>query len=119
IMVPTGSVDPWSDKVLRAGMGAHFRLPLRDGLSWEEITPLLAGLTVRLAAAGSDVSYDDVDWTIPSALIVGGEARGAGRVAQQRADQLISIPMANEVESLNAAVAGSVILFEALRQRRA
>ncbi|MDQ4075656.1 MAG: hypothetical protein M3220_05330, partial [Chloroflexota bacterium] len=118
VVVPKGTVDPWSDKVLRAGMGAHFRLPIREGLSWSEVAPLLDGLTVRLADASGEVTYDEVNWTHPSALIVGGEAHGAGQSAEQRTDQAISIPMANDVESLNAAVAGSVILFEAFRQRR-
>lgn len=118
VIVPRGSVDPWSEKVLRAGMGAHFRLPLQAGLEWPELLPLLGGLTVRLADVQGERSYDAVEWQRPSALVVGGEARGAGDHASQRADELISIPMARAVESLNAAVAGSVILFEAVRQRR-
>lgn len=117
-IVPKGSVDPWSDKVLRAGMGAHFRLPIRDGLVWSEVEPLLAGLRVRLADAQGTSSYDEVNWGQPSALIVGGEAEGASERAISQASDLISIPMAYAVESLNAGVAGSVILFEAVRQRR-
>lgn len=118
VIVPKGSVDPWNDKVLRAGMGAHFRLPIRDGLAWQEIEPLLAGLSVRLADAQGESSYDEVNWCQPSALIVGGEAEGASKPAISQASELISIPMAHAVESLNAGVAGSVILFEAVRQRR-
>jgi len=118
VIVPKGSVDPWSDKVLRAGMGAHFRLPIRDGLAWPEVPPLLAGLRVRLADAQGESSYDEVNWCQPSALIVGGEAEGASQLAINQASDLISIPMAHAVESLNAGVAGSVILFEAVRQRR-
>jgi RNA methyltransferase, TrmH family len=118
VLVPKGSVDPWTEKVLRAGMGAHFRLPIREGLRWEEITPLLAGLTVRLADAEGGAVYDRVDWSLPCALVIGGEAGGAGAGARVRADEIIAIPMAQQVESLNAAVAGSVILFEAFRQRR-
>ncbi len=118
LIVPKGSVDPWSDKVLRAGMGAHFRLPIRDGLAWPDIAPLLDGLTVYLADAHGELPYDAVPWRAPSALIVGGEAQGAGLAATERTDHLIAIPMANHVESLNAAMAGSIILFEALRQRR-
>ncbi len=118
-IVPKGATDPWGDKALRAGMGAHFRLPLQDGVPWGEVEGLLAGLTVRLADAAATLSYEEADWSAPSALIVGGEATGAGEAALRRTDQKISIPMANQVESLNAAVAGSVILFEAMRQRRA
>ncbi|MGB0387603.1 MAG: TrmH family RNA methyltransferase [Ardenticatenaceae bacterium] len=118
LIVAKGSVDPWRDKVLRAGMGAHFRLPIRDGLAWSEILPLLSGLTVRLADAEGTLSYDAANWSVPSALIIGGEARGASDVAIKRADEIVSIPMVRAVESLNAGVAGSVILFEAFRQRR-
>jgi TrmH family RNA methyltransferase len=118
VVLPKGNVDPWSDKVLRAGMGAHFRLPIRDALEWAEALPLLEGLKVRLADASGLLSYDEADWTLPSALLVGGEAGGAGFTARQRADEIVSIPMAHAVESLNAAVAGSIILFEAFRQRR-
>ena len=118
VIVPKGSVDPWNDKALRAGMGAHFRLPIRDGLTWSEVQPLLAGLSVRLADAQAELTYDQVDWCQPSALIVGGEAEGASKFAISQACQLISIPMTDAVESLNVGVAGSVILFEAVRQRR-
>ncbi len=118
VIIPKGNVDPWSDKVLRAGMGAHFRLPIRDGLIWSEIEPLLTGLTVRLADAQGITNYDEVNWSHPSALIVGGEAKGASEDAIRLVDHRISIPMAHDVESLNAGVAGSVILFEVVRQRR-
>ena len=118
MIVAKGSVDPWNDKALRAGMGAHFRLPIRDGLTWDEVSSLLAGLNVRLADAQGTFCYDQVNWCQPSALIIGGEADGASEFAVGQANQLISIPMAHAVESLNAGVAGSVILFEAVRQRR-
>lgn len=118
LIVPKGSVDPWRNKVLRAAMGAHFRLPILDGLTWPEILPLLNGLTVRLADAKGSLAYDEADWSLPSGLIIGGEADGVGDEALSRADEIISIPMAHAVESLNAAVAGGVIMFEALRQRR-
>ncbi|HEX8684506.1 MAG TPA: RNA methyltransferase [Ardenticatenaceae bacterium] len=118
VVLPKGNVDPWSDKVLRSGMGAHFRLPIRDALAWAEAVPLLDGLKVRLADASGFLPYDEADWTLPSALIVGGEAGGAGVLASERADEIVSIPMAKAIESLNAAVAGSIILFEAFRQRR-
>lgn len=118
VLLPRGNVDVWSGKVLRAGMGAHFRLPLRASLSWEAATERLAGLAVRLADASGVIPYDQVEWTEASALIVGGEAAGASREAMQRADETIVIPLARAVESLNAAMAGSIILFEAQRQRR-
>lgn len=118
MIVPSGTVDVWSEKVLRAGMGAHFRIPIREGLSWDEILPLVEGMEVYVAEAQGEMAYDEVNWHKPSALLVGGEAEGASVAGLLRADMAIRIPMVNEVESLNAGVAGSIILFEAARQRR-
>jgi TrmH family RNA methyltransferase len=111
------SVDPWNPKVVRAGMGAHFRLPL---LPFDEAAATrLAVLPLRAAtAADASVAYDAVDWTQPAALIVGGEAEGVSPQLAAWASQAVAIPLAGNVESLNAAVAGSILLFEAARQRR-
>lgn len=117
VVLPKGNVDVWNPKVLRAGMGAHFRLPIRTGLTWDDVPALIAGCTVRLADVAGDVPYFEADWRTPSALIVGGEAEGAGRAADRLADETVSIPLARDVESLNAAMAGAIILFEARRQR--
>jgi TrmH family RNA methyltransferase len=112
------TVDPFNDKSLRAGMGAHFRVPLRVCDGWETLDGLIdPAQQIYLADAGAPVLYDAVDWTQPAALIVGGEAAGAS-LASRRRGQAIAIPMAAVTESLNAAVAGAVILFEAARQRR-
>lgn len=112
------TVDPFNDKVVRSGMGAHFRLPLRVCDDWQDITALLPrDLPFYLAQADAALAYDGVDWLPAAALIVGGEAAGASTHAFQLA-QPIAIPMHSQVESLNAAIAGAVILFEAARQRR-
>lgn len=112
------TVDPFNDKVLRAGMGAHFRLPLRVCQTWSAIRTLLPpALVFYLAQAHAPLAYDTVAWSQPAALIVGGEAAGASAEAYALA-QPIAIPMAGQVESLNAAMAGTIILFEAARQRR-
>ncbi len=112
----SGTVDPFSPKVVRAGMGAHFRLPLRVA-GWEEIAGLLAGHQVLLAEARGGRPYDAVDWRGPTALVVGGEASGPSAEARRLATTLVSIPMAAATESLNAAVAAGILLFEARRQR--
>lgn len=116
ILAP-GTVDPYNPKVVRAGMGAHFRLPVIMADDWGDIAKWTAGRPVWLADVAADRAYYDIDWTRPSALIIGSEAHGAGREARWLATGAISIPMAGEAESLNAAVAASVILFEARRQR--
>jgi TrmH family RNA methyltransferase len=112
------TVDPFNEKVLRAGMGAHFRVPIRVLEKWDEAAALI-DLTQPLyvADAGSESDYDRVDWSAPCTLAVGGEANGASAWVREHA-LAITIPMLGATESLNAAVAGSVILFEAARQRR-
>ncbi|RPI55395.1 MAG: RNA methyltransferase [Chloroflexi bacterium] len=117
VVLAPGTVDAYNPKVVRGAMGAHFRLAVIE-MGWPAIAGLLAGRAVWLAEAGGKVAYDRVDWTLPSALIVGGEAEGAGEEAAQVATGRVRIPMAGGAESLNAAMAATVILFEAARQRR-
>ncbi len=115
--IARGTVDPFNPKVVRAGMGAHFRLPLRIA-GWEQISSALASSRVLLAEVHGEAPYDQVDWRSVDALIVGGEAEGAGSRAQALATRTVSIPMAGDAESLNVAVATGILLFESLRQRR-
>ena len=115
VLLPPESVDPFSPKVLRAGMGAHFRLPIL-AMSWEMIRETCKGLTVFLADMHG-ASCWAVDFRAPLALVIGGEAAGATEPARKLADRLVSIPMPGAAESLNAAVAGSLLVFEVLRQR--
>lgn len=118
VLLPPESVDPFAPKVVRAAMGAHFRLPVQP-LGWEEIESLLSrhGLNLFLAAAREGVRYDQADFSQPAALLIGGEAEGAGRQAMRLAHSIIHIPMPGGMESLNAAVAAAVLLFEVVRQR--
>jgi TrmH family RNA methyltransferase len=117
VILAPGTVDPYNPKVVRGGMGAHLRLPVLS-LPWPAIAELVAGRAIWLADAAADVAYDAVDWTLPSALLVGGEASGPGEQARALATGGVSIPMAGGTESLNAAMAATVILFEAARQQR-
>jgi TrmH family RNA methyltransferase len=122
VCLPAGTVDVYSPKVVRAGMGAHFRLPILAG-EWQEIRAALdgaapePGLQVYLAQAGAGQPYTQADFRRPLALVIGGEAWGAGGEARDLADKRIHIPMPGKVESLNAAVAAAVLLFEVVRQR--
>jgi len=118
VTLTPGTVDVYSPKVVRGAMGAHFYLSV-SSLAWPAIAEQLAGREVWLADAASGTAYDEVDWVRPSALIVGGEASGAGEEASSQATGRVTIPMAGQVESLNAAMAATVILFEATRQQRA
>ena len=117
-LVSVGSADVFSPKVVRAAMGAHFRLPIQPDLTWVELAERVQGMSVLLADTQGALAYEVWDWRKPTALIVGGEAEGASAEARALATQSVRIPMHADTESLNAAVAASVILFEAARQRR-
>lgn len=115
LLSPT-CADAYNPKVLRGGMGAHFRVPVAE-LDWNAIGEYCRGLAVFLADGSGDVTYHQADWTAAWALIIGSEAHGAGGEAERLALQHVAIPMAAATESLNAAAAAAVILFEAARQR--
>jgi TrmH family RNA methyltransferase len=116
VFLPPETADAFAPKVVRAGMGAHFRLPIQ-ALSWDEIRVRTQGLKVYLAEAGAPLSCWEADFRPPLALILGGEAEGAGQDAHRLADATVNIPMPGRSESLNAAVAGAVLMFEVVRQR--
>jgi TrmH family RNA methyltransferase len=118
VLCARGTVDAYSPKVVRAAMGAHLRLAIEQDLSWDEIGAQLTSVDhIYAAEAGARMPYYAADWRQPSALIIGNEAHGLSEEARSHATKLISIPMRGRAESLNAGVAGSIILFEALRQR--
>jgi RNA methyltransferase, TrmH family len=117
VFLPPETTDAFAPKVVRAGMGAHFRLPIWS-LSWDEIQARTHGLNVYLAEMEGAVSFWRADFRSPLALIIGGEAEGASELARKLANQLVSIPMPGKAESLNAAMAGAILLFEVVRQRK-
>ena len=117
VLVPPETTDAFAPKVLRSGMGAHFKLPIHS-MSWDEIGEVikLAGLQVLIADMDGQSCWE-ADLSQPVALVIGSEAEGASESARKLASQTISVPMAGEMESLNAGVAGSVLMFEVVRQR--
>ncbi len=117
VLCSPGTVDPYAPKVVRGAMGAHFDLPILADLSWDRIAALVADRQRILADASGQATLWELDWTVPTALIVGSEASGPGAEAQTLATQVARIPMAEGAESLNAAVAAAAFLFEAQRQR--
>jgi TrmH family RNA methyltransferase len=119
------TVDIYNPKVVRAAMGTHFRLAIYAEQSWDSIVQKLSGLGIssgRLfcTEAGASRSYDEIDWSEPSGIVISNEAHGLTLEARRACgpEASISVPMATGTESLNAAIAGAVIMFEASRQRR-
>jgi len=116
VFLTPGSADAFAPKVVRSGMGAHFRLPIQ-ALDWESIHDRLAGLKMVLAEMKAPLSCWQADLRGGLALVIGGEAEGASQAARQTCTERVQIPMAAGSESLNAAAAGAVLLFEIKRQR--
>jgi TrmH family RNA methyltransferase len=124
VLLTPNCVDCFSPKVVRAAAGAHAALPVAVDQSWDAIEEHIekhckGQLRVLLAEAGTAHSYFEHDLRAPFALIAGSEAHGPSPEARRRATATISIPLANKVESLNAAIATAIILYEAVRQLRA
>ena len=98
-------------------------LPIQADRSWQEVAETLAGSPivgqVIVTEAGAHTPYDAIDLTKRTAVVIGNEAHGVSPQAIRLATHRVRIPMWNKVESLNAAIAASVILFESARQRRA
>jgi TrmH family RNA methyltransferase len=113
-----GTVDPFNPKVVRGGMGAQLQLPIEQ-VATGKLKDRLAGMKTWIAESNQGVPYHQVDWTGPVALVVGSEAHGPSPELKGFEIGQVTIPHKEQVESLNAAVAGSIILFEIARQRGA
>ena len=118
-----GTVSPLNSKVIRASAGSMFRLPVivaKTAGGIESISAKLRAQGVRLIATSSHkgTPLDQANLTLPSAVFIGSEGSGLPRAVMAQADELLAIPHTAQVESLNAGVAGSIVLYEAARQRR-
>jgi TrmH family RNA methyltransferase len=113
-----GTVSPWNQKALRASAGSVFRLPVMASTE-DEIFPALEsrGIATLAAVATEGEPLTDDDLTRPAALILGNEGSGIPPEILRRATARVTIPTPGPVESLNAAIAGSILLYEASRQR--
>jgi len=116
VLLTPGTVDPFSPKVIRAAMGAHFYLPIHP-LPWQEIHRYLKDLPVFLATAEAKTPMWETDFSQACVLLIGGEAFGASPMGETLATHRVTIPMAGRAESLNAAVAAGILMAEVMRQR--
>ena len=114
--------DAWSPKALRGGQGAQFVLPMQLDVDLPNWLNGFAGASVALTldqTSGTEQDFYRMDFTGPTALIVGNEGAGISAPVMQAARARARIPMPGKVESLNAAAALAVAAFEAVRQRAA
>ena len=126
VVLGEGTVSAFNSKVVRASAGSVFRLPIVHGqgksgtAKLEEVSEKLRSQGVRLIATSSHkgTSLDQADLASPAAIFFGNEGSGLPRDLMAKMDEVIAIPHTPQVESLNAGVAASIVLYEAARQRK-
>lgn len=119
VVIPRRRAAPLTAAVAKASAGAVEYVPVARVANLAQAMEELkkAGLWLYGADIAGTQTYYDVDWTGPVALVIGSEGRGLGRLVREKCDFLVRIPMRGHLASLNAAVACSLILYEAWRQR--
>ncbi len=120
VIMSSRTADIYNPKTIRSTMGAVYRVPFLYAEDLLSVIKLLQekGIAVYAAHLGAEEFYDAFDYRKCAAFLIGNEANGLREETAGCADALIGIPMEGKVESLNAAVASSVLLYEAYRQRR-
>lgn len=120
IILTRQTADIFNPKVIRATMGAIYRVPFFIVDTLVETIALLKkkGVAVYAAHLDDSVAYDTPDYTLPTAFLIGNEGKGLRRETAACTTQYIKIPMAGQVESLNAAMAAVILMYEAARQKR-
>ncbi len=119
VLLSPGCVDLYNPKTVRSSMGSFFHIPIVEGISCKELTLYKNSGFQILSGALSDntVDYTNVDMTIPTIIVIGNESNGISCEVLKLSTKCIKIPIIGGAESLNAAVAGSIIMYELLRQR--
>jgi TrmH family RNA methyltransferase len=130
VVLGEGTVSPFNSKVVRASAGSVFRLPIihaqtyRQGMSasakLEEVSEKLRAQGIRLIATSSHkgTPLDQADLKEATAIFFGNEGAGLPRDVMAKMDEVVAIPHTQQVESLNAGVAASIVLYEAATQRK-
>jgi TrmH family RNA methyltransferase len=117
VWLTPGCAQAWSPKTLRAGMGAHFRIHISEQVDALANLDLYRGKVLATGVGATARTLFDADLRGPLAWLFGAEGQGLSPALLARADEILNIPMAAGVESLNVGAAAAVCLFEQLRQR--
>jgi TrmH family RNA methyltransferase len=119
-VVAVGGADPRGPKAVRASAGSLFHLPVADA-TWDDAARAAAEADLALVATRADAvtTHHQRDWTRPAAVVLGGEAHGLAAEISAGCDEAVGVPIVGRAESLNVAVTGAVVLYEAVRQRAA
>lgn len=116
VLVITGSVDPFNPKALRATMGSIFHLVVVEAEASEARARLkAAGARILVADQAGAIDYAEADYRPPLAIVLGNEGQGVDPQWKAVADAVVRIPLYGRAESLNAAVAAGLLLYEARR----
>lgn len=120
VILSKSSVDVFNPKVIRSTMGAIYRMPL---VYVDDFTGMLEhlklkGINIYAAHLNGASYYDKINYGDKTAILVGNEANGLSNEAAMASSQRVKIPMEGKVESLNAAIAASILMYEVYRQRR-
>lgn len=120
VLLSPGCVELYNPKTVRSSMGSFFRMNIAENITYDDILEyknlgfqILSGVLNE-----KTVNYTDVDMTLPSIIVIGNESNGISNEIISLSDKCIKIPIMGGAESLNAAIAAAVIMYELLRQRR-
>ena len=121
VFIPERRAAGLTETVAKVSAGALEHLPVARAANLPRLIDELKERNVWVVGTAADVptSYIDWDWSLPSAVVMGSEGSGLHRLVRERCDVLVSIPVLGQIESLNVSVSAGVILYEAVRQRRA
>lgn len=119
IVMPLKNSAPANAEAIKTSAGALLRIPVCRTSDWKEMLQFLQmnGIQVIGTSGESSVTIRDIDWTIPSAVVLGAEGEGLSHDTIKKADQLVKIPQTGDTESLNVSVACGITLYEASNQR--
>ncbi|MDO4176288.1 MAG: RNA methyltransferase [Bacillota bacterium] len=120
ILAIKGTGDVYSPKVVRSAAGSMFRMPIAEGLETSEAVEICrkAGKKIAVSCLEGATDYRDADLDENTAIVIGNEGRGVSEELMELADVKVKIPMTGEIESLNAAVAAGILLYQAARKVR-
>lgn len=120
IIMSKNTVDVYNPKVIRSTMGSVYRMPLLYADRIQDILPKLneAGIRTYAAHLKGENNYEEENYRGGTAFFIGNEGNGLSDELSEKADCLIKIPMEGKVESLNAAMAAGILMYESARQRR-
>lgn len=119
VILGKGCVDLYNPKTIRATMGSLFHIPIVEQ-DLQQVLPFLKNRGYQLIATSLEgaVAYDQCNYRGASAIVIGNEANGVSKWVLEQCDKRVKIPIYGRAESLNAAIAAGIILYESVRQRK-